>query len=324
MSNVAKLITFTPRTVSAPGRIDALAVQYLKHIANRGRQANTVIAYRRDLEAFVGYMLAQDVGMVQVINTRMLEAYVDALLIGEGKTRRTVARMFSTVRSFFRFCIKQGVITFDPCGDVDSISFDCTPVVAPAKDTILRFLNSIPCDTATNLRDRALFRLMYDACLRIDAPASLDVFDPVRPPIFTVWPNGRVVYRNKGGAPADFTVENKTLEWIDDYLAVRHALQKRNSPPALFLSTRGQRMERHTIHAALKKHAAACGVPHLHSHLLRHRRVREIHDKLGIGAAQFATKHKNRATTAAMYGFDSHETLRRQISEHCPVEDEAC
>ena len=166
-----------------------------------------------------------------------------------------------------------------------------TPPRAPAKEAVLAMIHAIPDSTPIGLRDRAMFRLMLDGALRVDALCGLDIYDAKNPPQNCIYPNGRVAYRNKGGRTKETVVDDTTLAWVERWLAVRGRFTRMWTGAALFLSERGHRMQRATLHARIKAAGAASGMPHLHAHLLRHCRARDL---IGAGPG-----HRDRARPRA-------------------------
>lgn len=316
---------FSPRHVIEPEALDAVAGRWLCRLAERGRAANTIAAYRRDLEQLAGFLQGRGVFSVRDITGRLLEDFMSALLGGEGNSPRTVARKMQSVEGFIKFAVSRGLIPAQASpligADLD-VNFHAAPPNPPASEALLRLINGIPADSPQGLRDRALFRLMFDAALRVSGVLCLDVFDPDTPPVCTVWPNGVVHYRVKGGAIRTAWCDDRTLAALDAWLAVRHALAKRSTGPALFISNRGRRMTRANAHQLLKKYGRAAGLPAVHCHLFRHRRVRDVLDATDdVRLAQDLAGHGSVRTTLDIYGTRSREATRRKLAA-VPLEPE--
>ncbi|RCX32105.1 tyrosine-type recombinase/integrase [Thioalbus denitrificans] len=318
---MADILAFTPRSVTPAGDLEVLAVRFLGHLSARSYAANTLQAYRRDLERLVGFLAGLDIRLVQSVAPQHIDRWLEALVHGEGLSPRTAARALEAAKGLFRFAVRRDWLTeqANPMRHVEPPRWHARKVVAPEEGTLLRVIDGIPADTRLGLRDRALFRLMYAAGLRVTAIASLDLYDPDRPPRFTVLPSGRVTYLNKGGAEKETVADETAMERLAEWLPVRHAFERQDSPPALFLSSRGGRLTRAGIHQRLREYGERAGVPGLHCHLLRHRRIGEVMDRAGLPLAHYLSGHSRTSTTADTYGQQSQERLRMRLLRECPV-----
>lgn len=318
------IIQFQPRQVVLPGDINTLCVQYLLQLERRGRASNTIKAYRIDLEQFAGFMAGRGALLLQTVTARLLEDFIDALIQGEGVSRRTAARKFEVVRGLFKFAIQRGILNSiaNPVNDVTPISYTPLKVIAPAVAPLLRMIDSIPATHPGGIRDRAMFQLLFDSALRVGGLESLDLFNPDDPPQYTVWPSGKVFYRGKGGRTDMSCCDEETMEWLARWLKVRHHFERAGSPPSLFLSQRGGRISRAVLHNRIKLHGARAGMPKLHCHLLRHRRGGQVMDTMGLRAANALLAHKNLSTTADVYGHQAAERLHIKIRQQCPLRGE--
>ena len=312
-----RLMPFRPVEVRAPGNLSLTCRRFLQHLHAHGYAQNTLHAYRRDLEQFAGFCADRGVERLGSVTAALVDDFVGALVRGEGVSPRTAARKLATVRELFRWAVRQAITPNNPAELATPVRFVAEKQQAPTTERIVAMLEAIPAETPLDLRDRAMFWLMYDAGLRCDGLASLDLFDPGQPSAHTVAPDGAVRYRAKGGATKTTVCGDRSLEWLAEWLAVRERFARRETA-ALFVTRRGTRMTRATLDAAIKRHGARVGMPAIHCHLLRHRRAREIIDGLGLRTASEFLGHQNTSTTADVYGYDEQRT-REQVRRHCPA-----
>lgn len=310
---------FTPRAVTVAGDLVALCGRYLRHLQDHNYAENTVKSYRTDLEQFSGFCMQHDVTLVQHVTALLCEDFVLALAEGEGLALRTVARKIEVERGLLKFAIKHRLVARNPVEDMEPVKFHPTRVIAPEEDRILAMIDAIPVDSAEGMRDRALYRLMYTAALRCNGVASLDVYDEDNPPQYSVTPSGVVYYLAKGGEAKDTVCDEIALEYIDEWLKVRNRFRGHSSPPALFLTRKGNRINRAIMDYNIKRYGALVGLPNIHCHLLRHRRGGEVYDKLGERTAAHMLGHDDPATTRNIYGHHANEKYRHLIRTQCPV-----
>jgi len=318
-----KPVHFKPREVSVPGVIVKTMSQFIVFLRGHNLSDNTLIAYQTDLEQLAGFLLSRDIHHVQQVATHHLDDFITALVDGEGIKPRSAARKLATVRRFFKFCISRKIILSDPAIHTEKVRFSFTPAIAPTEDVLLSLIENIPANTTIGLRDRAMFRLLYDAGLRRATLRELDVFNEKNPPDCTVWPNLVVTFTNKGGNNENNPINETTKRYVDEWLEVRQHFTRNKSCNALFLSNRGTRLTSNAIHDRLKIYAKKEGVPHMHMHLFRHGRARHIIDKLGLQAAQGFLKHSDIRTTANIYGLQDTAKVRQKLRDECELGTEA-
>lgn len=321
--NSPTVLEFKPRVVHLPGELTALCQQYLAHRMLR-KQQNTVLSDKTDLEQFVGYLSGRDIRFIQTLSAATITDFIDAMLYGHGLKARTVARKLTTVKSLFRYAITRGLIKRDsnPCDDLEAIKFHQDPVFAPEVARFSALIEAIPKDSVTNIRDRAMFRLILSAGLRVGGMQSLDLFDPDNPPKYFVKSSGLVLYRAKGGEVKNTVCDAKALKYLDEWLAVRHAFERRDTGPALFLSSRGARVSRQGVRLRLIAHGERVGMMGLHPHLLRHSRANQVITTAGLHEANYLLGHAQMSTTANTYGHSMQEKLRQRVLVEVPVDVE--
>lgn len=315
------IISFSPREVALAGEIMPKAQQFLKHLQVLNYAANTLTAYKDDLQQFVGFTLSQDIHLVKHVTGAVVDDFTEAVIVGADCSPNTARRKLATLRTFFNYCINTaGIITRNPAEKAGKIKVHRKKVIAPAEDVLLRVIERIDISTTLGLRDRALLRLMFDGALRREGVRCLDIYNPDAPPANTIWPNGVVVFTNKGGNLEDVPIDSTTMAYIDAWLQVRVQLISRREPTdALFVSQHSKRVCKQTINHIVKKHGINAGVPQLHPHLFRHRRAVGVMDVLGVHSAQYLLKHKDPSTTANMYGGYANKQMRGAIRNQCPL-----
>lgn len=292
----------------------------MQWLALKNYSVNTIQQYQRHLQQFVGYMQQRLIHNIQIVSIDNMDGFMNALLKGEGNKPRTVAAKLESVRALYRFAELQGLV---PEKNVATRSvaprWHHTPVIAPEADVILRVLSVIPDKKSLDIRDRAIFRMMYVGALRVSPLCSLDIYDSEKPPKYCLHPEGVVYYRNKGGATKSSVVDEETMRLVDEWLQVRkkHALNP--DEKALFITRRGTRCNRSQLHSRIKGWGEKAGIPSIHCHLLRHRRLGDLRDKLGLEAAHKQSGHSSMTTTNDIYGHHPDQLVRDRIRHHCPV-----
>lgn len=271
--------------------IDYLASQ-------RHASPHTLAAYRRDLEKLEAFLTAQGMEEWAELDRGRLEDFVGACRHPEDGNLevRSVQRLLSSVRSFYTWLGRQGLVAHNPAKtytlkahkrelprllDVDLIT---TLLDAPAPEGAE--------DRQLWVRDRAMMELFYSSGLRLSelAYARLGSLDRGAR-LITVVGKGRKTRVLPIGSKADAA--------LSDWLALRPMFVKADSADWLFLSQRGSRLSERSIQLRLGHQAKRLGLPqHLHPHMLRHsfasHMLESSHD---LRAVQELLGHANISTT---------------------------
>ena len=226
---------------------------------------STIIAYRRDILAFVEWAdRAQLRGPSQV--TRLLLRRYLAFLATRRYARRTVARKAAALRRYFDWLRRQGVIANDPAV---RLSVPAGPsrlprVLGPSDIDIL--LDHPPAKIgddplAVRLRDLAVLELLYGSGLRVAELCGLGLGDvDVRRHLVTVWGKGSKQRQVPISPPASAAVE----AWLSHG---RADMAEPDSPAdALFFNRRGRRLGPRDVRRLLDRRAPSP----THPHALRH------------------------------------------------------
>jgi integrase/recombinase XerD len=253
---------------------------YLAHLqVERGLAANTLAAYRRDLNRYVGHLAALGLRSPQEVREEHVTAFLAAIRTGDDGGQALVAtsaaRAVVAVRGFHRFLHLEGAAPTDPAGEVRPPSTPQRLPKALSVAEVERLLEATGPDRGTiGLRDRALLELLYGSGARISEAVGLDLDDVDRDA-------GLVRLRGKGGKDRIVPLGSYASTALDAYLVrARPALADgasavRGSGPAVFLNIRGGRLSRQSAWAVLRVAARRAGLagpggPGVSPHTLRH------------------------------------------------------
>lgn len=313
----ANIITIAGHAV-VPVSMEQAIAHYLQRKRLRGAALNTLVAYGGDLQDFASFAQLQGVALIGLLGEHLVERWLD-MLGHRGLSRRTQGRKLVVLRQLVHHAQREGWLRHDPTKDT-GVRFTTLPVIAPELAPLLAMLEQMPTATAQDLRDRAMLRLALDGALRVGDVIGLDVagtvyrarnsIDVARREIHTV---------GKGGKPAVVPVNQRTVEWVADWLRVRGELAGEGEA-ALFVSNRGTRITRQQAHNRIRHWGVQCGLPGLHFQLLRHRRVGDVVETLGLEAGQQLARHAKKSTTANVYGAQAAAVVRHVLREHADLD----
>lgn len=252
--------------------LDAWVARFLDHLTvERGLSANTLAAYRRDLRRYVAFCDKRDVRAPAAVDESTIRAFVasvSASTWGEDEhpySARTVARTLSSVRSFHRFLLREGVAVCDPAvGVIQPKLPRALPHPLPV-DVVARILDAPDPTTRVGLRDRAILELLYGSGLRISELVGLDVDD-------VDLEEGFVRVLGKGGKEREVPLGRPGRNAVRAYLAsARPTFASARSRSALLLNQRGGRLTRQSCARLLATYVRKSGIERRVSpHTLRH------------------------------------------------------
>lgn len=243
----------------------ALIESFLEMLsAERGARANTLDAYKRDLDDARAEVRC---GLGSA-GAPAIEAYV-AGFAGRGLSPATARRRISALRQFYRFLMQDNVRGDDPTARLDAPKKARTLPKTLSLDEITRLI-----DAAESARDRALIELLYGAGLRVSELVSL--------PLRTAPKAGQahMIIEGKGGKERLVALGRPALAAIETHLAVREAAlpkaeaQRERAKRWLFPSATAAdgKLTRRRVAQILEDAAVKAGIDpaRVSPHVLRH------------------------------------------------------
>src|SRR5438132_10386828 len=234
----------------------------------KGASANTVAAYRNDLQQLADFIGSRPGAKGwQSLDRTTIQDFI-LHLKERGYTETSVARKVAAVRSFFTFLSAEGMITANPTEGLTSprVGKSLPRAISPNEvDELLE--QPARRSTPEAKRDRAMLELLYATGMRVSELVSLDLeninLESKRP--FVRCPGGR-------GEARDVQIPRRCCEAIVAYLELARPLLARNDEErALFVNTRGGRLTRQGFWFVLKGYARALGEGlRITPHTLRH------------------------------------------------------
>ena len=292
--------------------------EFLSWLAvERGRAANTITAYRRDLASYEEFLQGRGLAVGEVTEP-VVEDYV-AFLRAAGRKPSSVARAMVSVRSLHRFCVDEGAATSDPTGDVGAPRVPQGLPKALTEAEVESLLGAVVGEDAVARRDRAILELLYGAGLRISELVGLSIPDlDLDAGVLRALGKGnkeRVV-------PIGRLARVALVAWLgrggrDAMVPARWA--RRGAAEAVFLNQRGGRLSRQGAWAIVRKYGDRVGLgERLTPHVLRHSCATHMLDHgADIRVVQELLGHASIATTQ-VYTRVSTERLRQVYEQAHP------
>jgi integrase/recombinase XerC len=285
---------------------------FLGHLrTERNASAHTLRSYEDDLTLFCGY-LNESVGEgtdPTAADPQRLRRY-SAWLHGRRYAASTIARRLASLRSFYRYQRRQGVVASDPAGGLRNPRQSRRLPHPVRVEDVIRLLDAISPDTPLGLRDRAMFETLYGGGLRVGELVGLNLEDlDVEQELVRV--------RGKGKRERLSPLGGVAVAWITRWIAVR--TPGRAGEPALFLNRFGRRLTARSVGRLLEAHGKGVGiVANLSPHSLRHSFATHLLDRgADLRSVQELLGHR-RLTTTQIYTHVSRERLLETFHEAHP------
>ena len=195
---------------------------------------------------------------IDKLNKHTIRGYLSSL-VKAGKSKRTLSRKISSMKSFFNYLLRSGRIKTSP---MDMIPFPKLEKPIPkflSVDDLFRLLDSIPTDTWMDRRNLAMFETFYSTGMRVSEIEGLNMDD-------IDFKSRMIRVFGKGSKERIVPVGNRALNAIKEY---RRVLKEAYIP--VFLNKDFSRLSARSIRRILDKLVLNCGlhVP-VSPHTLRH------------------------------------------------------
>jgi integrase/recombinase XerC len=289
--------------------------RFARHLATERRlSAHTCSAYAQDLQALQLWCDQQQLADWTQLNTQLLRSFAARSHAG-GLAPRSVQRRLSAVRSFYKFLLREGVVSELPTADVRAPKVGKRLPKVLDTDQMGRLLELKP-DTTLDARDLAMMELFYSSGLRLAELVGLDL-EQLDLADRTV----RVL--GKGRKTRIVPVGSKAIEALRHWLIERGALARPDTR-AVFVGRTGKRLGARAVQLRMASAARRQGLPmQVHPHLFRHsfathllessqdlRGVQELLGHADIGTTQVYT-HLDFQHLARVYD-QAHPRARRK------------
>jgi integrase/recombinase XerD len=271
-----------------------------------GLSRNTLASYRRDLAQLAAFLRGRSLAQAR-------EADLYAFLAARRGKSTSAARMLSTLKRFFRHCLRERAIEADPTLKLDP------PRRAPrfpktlSEADVEALLAAPDADSPLGLRDRAMLEVLYASGLRVSELVSLKLFE-------ANLDAGVLRVFGKGAKERLVPLGEEAVSRVQRYLAeARPALLGKRRSDALFVTGRGAGMTRQAFWHLIRRYGArAIPGKALSPHVLRHAFATHlINHGADLRVVQLLLGHADISTTQ-IYTHVARERLKALHAKHHP------
>ncbi len=190
--------------VALPNLVD----KFITYLKSQGKSDFTIIAYRKDLEQFVGYLTSKEKNDIREVKREDIDGFINKLLT-ENYTKKSASRKLNSIRTFFRHLKNEGVIEQNPSLDVTHPKYTQSPprIFSKLEYRALRDL------AKEDSRTYALVETLLQTGIKIGELAGLELVD--------IKENALHI-RQYGKTPArDVPLNKAAKKAIEDYIKIR-------------------------------------------------------------------------------------------------------
>ena len=277
-----------------------------------GLSRNTLDSYRRDLTQLSGWLQKQHGKTLAAAGHPDLLGYLAWKVKGRAKAT-TTSRQLSSLKRFYRYCLRQGKIKSDPTLKIDSPKLPRPLPKSLTEEDVEGLLAAPETEKALGLRDKAMLETLYASGLRVSELVGLKLSQVSRD-------MGVVRVIGKGSKERMVPLGEEALAWIQRYLKeARPELLGARASEDLFVTARGAAMTRQMFWHLLRRHATRAGLKKpISPHTLRHAFATHLlNHGADLRVVQLLLGHSDISTTQ-IYTHVARERLKQLHAKHHP------
>lgn len=293
-------------------RAEPLLERFLDHLwLEQGLRPNTLIAYRQDLSAYARWLCERDRDLARA-GIDDIRDYL-AHRRQHGAHPRSGARLVSSLRRFYRYLVREKLITADPTAELTSPKL-ARPLPHTLTEThVERLLAGPDTTTVLGMRDRAMLETLYATGMRVSELVGLGAAG--------VDLNAGVVrVIGKGDKERLVPLGEEAVAWIARYAnEARPVLLRGAASASLFVTARAAPMTRQMFWHLIKGYARKAGIEaRLSPHTLRHAFATHLlNHGADLRVVQMLLGHADLSTTQ-IYTHVARERLKALHARHHP------
>ena len=294
-----------------------LYILFLKNEKNYSN--NTIVSYKNDLIQLLNYLKDHEIlkiNNVQYIDQSIMRRYI-VYLKKNNYSVRSIARKISTIRSFFIFLLREGIIKINPTINLITPKINKKLPYFLYLQEVNKLIETPPLNTLLGIRDKAILELLYGTGIRVGELVNLNVHD------IDLYEKTIRIF-GKGSKERILPLGNPSIKAVEKYMASRNSFRKnrpinKNDLDALLLNRFGGRLSARNIRRIIIKYMKMAGLnKKISPHVLRHSFATHL---LGGGAdlrsVQELLGHESLSTTQ-IYTHITKERLKVVYNKSLP------
>lgn len=282
-------------------------VNFLKYLKIEKNYSNlTIINYGKDLKIFLQYIEEQHIKEYKQIKYKEIRKFLE-FLYEQEYSKKSIARHISSLRSFFKYLLKEQKINNNPMNLVSNPKIDKNLPKYLYYEELEKILSIPDRNTVFGMRDLAILELLYSTGVRVSELVNIKISD-------IDFEEYTIKILGKGNKERIVLYGDVLSKYLSDYLIKRNSVA--NAHEYLFINKFGDKLTdrgvRLIIDNVLKKGMISY---HISPHILRHTFATHMLDNgADLKCVQELLGHKSLASTQ-VYTHVSNEHLREVYYE---------
>lgn len=209
---------------------------------------HTISNYLKDIDDFISFLNSKNVSTFKDVNYIDVRGYL-ALLNVKKYSRKTISRKLSSLRSFYRFLVRENYLEINPFQMVSTPKLEKKLPSFLYPDEINQLLNAPNLNKPLGIRDRAIMEVLYASGMRVSELVALNIdsIDLI---------GGNALVFGKGSKERYVPLGKYSIEALTNYLEIRDRFKLKNETDekALFLNKYGGRLTDRSIRRIIDKY----------------------------------------------------------------------
>ncbi|MFC2058964.1 tyrosine recombinase XerC [Chloroflexota bacterium] len=292
--------------------MEGLLEKYTRYLElERSISPLTVRNYTTDIKGFLDFLKQEKVSSLSEVDRLTMRRYL-GWLQWQGIARTSISRKLSTLRSFYRYLVREELASAQPLQTLSAPKLEKRLPTFLTADEVLRLLEAADASTPQGLRDRAILELLYAAGLRVSEIVSLDL-------------NGvdlnslQLRVSGKGSKQRIALMGQPAAKALQLYLDLgRDKLGGAKVNQALFLNRYGDRISQRQIQNLITRYARKAGLEErVFPHIMRHTFATHLLDGgADLRAVQELLGHEKLSSTQIYTHVTRSQLLRSYLAAH--------
>ena len=279
--------------------MEHLINEFMEYLQNeKNISGNTELSYRRDLKKMAAYFDQAGVQKMEEVTEADLKVY-----LGEMRKEKfapaTISRNIASIRAFFHYLLKKGIIREDPSEYLKAPKIQKKTPEFLTVEEVDRILRQPSSETGKGIRDKAMLELLYATGMRVSELLNLQTED--------INLSFGYVICHDSEKERVLPIGNVSRDALVRYMdKARKLFVKDTKETALFTNCSGKAMSRQGFWKVLKGYAEAAGIHRdITPHTLRHSfAVHMLQNGADIKSVQEMLGHSDISSTQVYLGLD--------------------
>lgn len=213
---------------------------------------NTVNAYMKDLEHFEDFVMSRGIARITDVSNSDIVAYLMELK-KQGRSKSTVNRRLTSIRTFYKFLLREGRVKDNPAEDIKSPRIEKKDIEFLSIDEVNKLM-TLPDESIKGIRDRAILELMYATGIRASELIDMKLDD-------LNMRMGFVKCTGEHSKARIIPIGRPARHALEDYVYdARPVLLKKSTSEKLFVNYAGESMTRQGLWKILKEYGEEAGL----------------------------------------------------------------